>query len=285
MLTATPTPSQPRRNLPRPLSPCPQAALPGQWLLHLTFLPLRPHPQGSVLPEVAGVRQHWPYPGCRCLQHGMSLPPGAGLQLLHSPCAWCSVRTQILWLGRPGLRGSSRAPSDPGNFDSDYSGLKPQGDLGPSASPLAPPWESAHNLPIAHHLHAHQPGLEPRPKQLLPPHELPCLCSHAPQHIHIWPLRHMKTLLCSEPFMALWGVKATVHIMANKVLWGLPFHWLPDGSLVTPPSLLWLKRIHVLSCPRAFEYTLPSAWKFFSQILTYTLHRFLCVSAHMSPSQ
>lgn len=152
--------------------------------------------------------------------------------------------------------------------------------------PLSVPSDSAQNLPIAHYLHIHWPGLSrhhllSRPKQWPPPHGLPCFCSHAPQPIHIWLPSHIRSL-CSDTSMALLRVKTTVYIIANKVPWHLCSHCLPDQSPATLVSLLWLENICCAPGPLNVQFTLPGSSSF---RFSWCLHRLFYIFAYMSPSQ
>ena len=128
----------PRGLSPSPLSPsapAPKGAPLGQWLPHLPFPAPSPCPNTPGGPACPGVRQRGPRPRCTCLHHSLPLPPGAGLPPLHSQCAGGPVRAPAPWPGQ--LRRTQLILTD-------YSGPRPQGDLGPRQVPLAPASESAH---------------------------------------------------------------------------------------------------------------------------------------------
>lgn len=197
---------------PWALSPCPQAARPG---LHLPL----PGPVAPS-PELFGAWRDWrggigltraaPAPAPT---PSLPLPLGAGppfcvsnilVPVERKPHGWASwdllVHLPQLALPtplRPKASGSPQAPQ--------------QVELAPLS-----------DLPVAHHLHAHQPGLGrhpllPRPTQLLPPHRRPASALMPAAYLHLAP-SHSRFLLCSDPSLVLSGVKATVHTVANKVL-------------------------------------------------------------------
>lgn len=221
----------------------------------------------ALSPELWGVWRSrswgstWPHPNCTCFYHSLPLPLGAGPPLLHFQGVWCLASAQTTcWangdLGLSSPVGSSHA--------SQAQSLRVTQDT--QEVPLSAPSDSAQNLPIAHYLHIHQPGLSrhhllSRPKQWPPPHGLPCFCSHTPQPIHIWLPSHIRSL-CSDTSMALLGVKTTVHIIANKVPWHLCSHCLPDQSPATLVSLLWLGNIYCAPGPLNVQFTLPGSSSF-----------------------
>lgn len=118
-----------------PSAPAPKGAPLGQWLPHLPFpAPHGPVPTLQGARHARGLRQRGPRPGCTCLHHSLPLPPGAGPPPLRSQCAGGPVRAPAPWPGQ--LRRTQLILTD-------YSGPRPQGDLGPRQVPLAPASESA----------------------------------------------------------------------------------------------------------------------------------------------
>lgn len=192
-----------------PLAPISKGALWSQW--PCPFLPPWPWPQSSGRPGTPGGAAALALPWLHLL------PP--------QPATFCRGRTSSSafpgCLSRRQSLYSEAGPARTALSTCPLTQLIITGYPGPSLRVTRALSKSCglqlQHFPVAHHLHIHQAGLScyhlpPKPGQSLPPHGLPCFCSHTPQPVHIRPLSHTRPLpllgLLPGPF---WNPRHSPH--------------------------------------------------------------------------